>query len=29
MHKNGIHTNIKESEIRKDWRIDEVDVKWA
>ena len=29
MHKSDVHTSIKDSKIRKDWRIDEVSVKWV
>jgi len=29
MYKSGIKMKIKESGIKKDWRIDEIDVKWA
>jgi len=28
MYKSGLETSIEESSINKDWRIDEVDVKW-
>jgi universal protein Kae1 len=29
MYKSGVHSSIKDSKIRKDWRIDEVSVKWV